>query len=124
VDAYRRNLQRAYLDLVNSKLNGAGSSAVPAGLPAAMAGMFLTSGDEKPTHRADLVALKASLSAALAKTTDKATRAHFEASIDQIAKILDPKFAPPATSGAAAALRMFGAEEGELSCWPDYRIQP
>ncbi len=124
VDAYRRNLQRAYLDLVNTKLNSTGSSAVPAGLPAAMAGMFLTSGDEKPTHRADLVALKASLAAALAKTTDKATRAHFEASIDQIAKILDPKFAPPSAGNAAAALRLFGAEEGEWSCWPDYRIQP
>jgi hypothetical protein len=38
VDAYRRNLQRAYLDLANTKLNGA-TPAPPAGLPASFAAM-------------------------------------------------------------------------------------
>jgi len=118
IDAYRRNLQRAYLDMVHTKLNGP-AQTMPQGLPASFAGMFASSGDEKPTHRADLGALKASLAGALAKAKDKTTRAHIEGSIDQIAKILDPKFAPAASS-AASALRIFGIDE----CWPDYIILP
>ena len=60
-------------------------------------------------YRAELRALAASISAAMAKTTDHETRAHLEASRDEIAKILDPKFAPPAAPAAAAG---FGGRGG------------
>ncbi|HEY3636920.1 MAG TPA: hypothetical protein VGK90_02120, partial [Rhizomicrobium sp.] len=50
-----------------------------------------------------------SISAAMAKTTDHETRAHLEASRDEIAKILDPKFAPPATPAATGG---FGGRGG------------
>ena len=43
------------------------------------------------------------LTAALAKATDHDTKAHLEGAKDQIAKILDPKFLPPAPAAAAAA---------------------
>ena len=124
IDAYRRNLQRAYLDMVHAKLNGP-AQTMPQGLPAGFAAMFASSGDEKPTHRADLGALKASLAGALTKAKDKATKAHIEGSIDQIAKILDPKFAPAASS-AASALRIFGLDglDDANQCWPDYMILP
>ena len=130
IDAYRRNLQRAYLDLVNNKLNGA-AQTLPAGLPASMAAMFATSGDEKPLYRAELKSLNASLGAALAKTADRASKAHIDAARDQIAKILDPKFAAPG-GGAGQPIRVFGAEmeaffasPDELgTCWPDYVIRP
>ena len=59
------------------------------------------SGDEKPLYRAELRSLNASIATALAKTTDHETKAHLEASRDEIAKILDPKFAPPAPAAAA-----------------------
>ena len=129
-DAYRRNLQRAYLDLINNKLNGS-AAALPTGLPAGFPiAMFATSGDEKPMHRADLMLLKASLSAAMAKARDLTARGHMEASIDQITKILDPKFAS-ASGGAGNAIRLFGMEgdlwSGQNSdniCWPDYMIRP
>jgi hypothetical protein len=105
IDAYRRNLQNAYLDLVNTKLN-------PAPAPAAAAqqgggggrggrGGAARSEDEKPFFRAELHALNASITAALAKATDHDTKAHLEGARDQIAKILDPKFLPPAPAGAA-----------------------
>ena len=130
VDAYRRNLQRAYLDLVNNKLNGA-TQTLPAGLPASMAGMFATSGDERPLYRAELKSLNVSLGAALAKTTDRASKAHIEAARDQIAKILDPKFAASNPAGTGT-LRVFGADtepffaspEELNTCWPDYVIRP
>jgi hypothetical protein len=106
IDAYRRNLQRAYLDLVNNKLNSAASA---------------TSGDEKPFYRAELRSLNSAIGVALAKATDKETRAHLEGTRDEIAKILDPKFAPPTGSGAGT-IRIFGEQLD--TCWPDYIIRP
>jgi hypothetical protein len=126
VDAYRRNLQRAYLDIANNKLN-APPQATPQGLPAGFAAMFVTSGDEKAFYRAELRSLNAQLGTALARTTDKPTRAHIEASRDHIAKILNPSFA--GISAATAASNRQAMEFLELylnptSCWPDYKIEP
>jgi hypothetical protein len=130
VDAYRRNLQRAYLDLVNTKLNGAATS-LPGNLPAGIASFFATSGDERPFYRAELRTLNAAIGGALAKTTDKETRAHLEGARDQIARILDPKFAPPSGAGAGT-IRVIGAQIDPFltppdqlgTCWPDYMIRP
>jgi hypothetical protein len=127
IDAYRRNLQRAYLDLANNKLN-APPPTLPTGLPASFAGLFATSGDERPFYRAELRALNTSVGAALARATDRATRVHLEGVRDQIAKILDPKFA--ASTGAAGTPRSFGFDELDAfsrspeTCWPDYVIRP
>ncbi len=129
IDAYRRNLQRAYLDLVNNKING--SQTLPSGLPAAFAGLFASSGDEKPFYRAELRSLNTAVSAALTKASDRETRAHLEGTRDQIAKILDPKFAPPG-AGGTGAIRIFGEQLDPFltppdqlgTCWPDYVIRP
>ena len=82
-------------------------------------------------YRAELRSLNAAIVAALVKTTDRATKAHLEAARDQIAKILDPKFAPAAT-GAAAVIRvgtsgmdLFSATPEQIgTCWPDYVVRP
>jgi hypothetical protein len=118
IDAYRRNLQHAYLDLINTKLNTSSGAASAFGPPAP------TSADEKPFLRAELKKLNAAIRASLAKTNDRETRAHLEAARDQIADILDPKFAP-AQSGAAAPVRTFSDDFQEPdTCWPDYTIRP
>ena len=110
IDAYRRGLQRSYLTLVNNKLNppiAAAVAAVPGGQPAPGGrggrGGGGASGDEMPMYRSELHALSAAITAALAKSTDHETRAHLEASRDEITKILDPKFLPPAPTAAPAA---------------------
>jgi len=104
VDAYRRNLQNSYLDIVDAKLNGTatagaggrgGGGAAPGARPPAV------SEDEKPFFRAELRALNASITAAIPKATDHDTKAHLEGARDQISKILDPKFLPPAPVAAA-----------------------
>ena len=131
IDPYRRNLQRAYLDLVNTKLNTA-SPALPANLPPGFpVSFFSTSGDERPFYRAELKTLNSAIGGALAKTADPETRAHLDATSDQIAKILDPKFAPPSGSAAgtirvlADQLDPFLAPADQLgTCWPDYVIRP
>jgi hypothetical protein len=107
VDAYRRTLQHTYLDLVNAKLNPPPAAAPAAGaFPAAPAGRggrggATASPDEKPMYRAELRALTTAVNAAIVKTTDHETKAHLEAVRDEIAKILDPKFLPPAPTAAA-----------------------
>ena len=132
INAYRRNLQHAYLELVNTKLNGA-SAALPAGLPPGFpTAFFASSADERPIYRAQLRALSAEIVAAVSKTSDKETRAHLEWARDEISKILDPRFAPPASSGAGNVIR-FGIDEPDplfappdqiRTCWPDYVIRP
>jgi hypothetical protein len=105
VDPYRRELQRSYLKAVDAKVNAPERSAAATPAPAQLPEGFtiprvITSGDERPMYRAELRALSASITAAVAKTTDHETKAHLEASRDEIAKILDPKFAPAAPAGA------------------------
>jgi hypothetical protein len=131
IDAYRRDLQHAWLDLANTKVNGAAPS-LPAGAPAELAAALggASSTDEKPMYRAELRSLNATIVAALAKTTDRATRAHLEAARDQIDKILDPKFAAAAGAGGGVAVRvgaldLFSATPDEIgTCWPDYVVRP
>ncbi len=107
IDTYRRELQRSYLQLVNAKLNPP-PAAAPAAAPGGGGGGGRggvrppSSGDEKPLYRAELRALSTSIAAALPKTADHDTKAHLEAARDEIARILDPKFAPAAAAAGAA----------------------
>jgi hypothetical protein len=113
IDAYRRNLQRAYLDMMNDRLNGRAA----------------VNDDQRPFIRGELRALTADVSRSMVRATDRATRMHLEDVRDQIAKILDPKFAAPAptTSPLQFIFGPFSADGEEphdgLSCWPDYSIR-
>jgi hypothetical protein len=126
IDEFRRNLQRSYLDIVNLKLNPPPASAQAANTPQAAlaAAMNITSGDERGVYRAELRALSASLSAALLRTTDRATRAHIEASRDQISKILNPSFAGVSTTtGSRTAFADFQELLKSDFCWHDFSIR-
>jgi len=109
IDVFRRELQRSYLQQVNTKLNPPPAAAAVPVFPPTEGGRGApprppTSGDEKPLYRAELRALSAAITASAAKTADHETRSHLEASRDEIAKILDPKFAPPVPAAGAATL--------------------
>ncbi|HTY38945.1 MAG TPA: zinc-dependent metalloprotease, partial [Bacteroidota bacterium] len=90
-DVYRRNLQRAYIELVGAKLNPAPAS-VPMGMPAGMIFMFSTPlpGEARALLRNELLDLNASIAAAAGKAGDRETKAHLKDSMDQISKILYP----------------------------------
>lgn len=125
VDAYRRNLQRAYLDIANNKLN-ATAQAAPQGLPPGFGALFITSGDERAFYRAELRAISAAASAALPRAADKATRAHLESVRDQVSRILDPDSGGRAGANSIneEAMRFLELYYNPTSCWPDYVIRP
>jgi hypothetical protein len=113
IDAYRRNLQRAYLDLMNDKLNGRAA----------------VNDDQRPFIRGELRSLNADVAKSIIRATDRATRMHLEDVRDQIARILDPKFTPSAPAASPLSF-IFGVSDAgddeqsdELSCWPDYSIR-
>ena len=115
VDAYRRNLQRAYVDLMDDKLNGRAA----------------VTDDQRPIIRGELRALSLVVNRAIARAADRETRYHLEDARDQIARALDPKFAAPAPATANLGFP-FALEEDEwlessdpttpLYCWRDYAV--
>ena len=120
IDAYRRNVQRTYLDLIDDRLNGRSPAE----------------DDARPFLRGELRALDRSIAAALAQVSDRATRLHLEDVQDQIAKTLDPSVRASAPSGGGSSrafddVNLVGAlvdpwsglaQAGE-SCWPDHAIR-
>jgi hypothetical protein len=106
IDAYRRNLQRAYLDLMSTRLNGAQR----------------VNDDQRPMFRGELKTIAADAGAALARTTDRDTRLHLDDLRDQIAKILDPKY-QLANPAPAPAIVIPLSSQDDIFCWTDYAIQ-
>ncbi|MDO8678979.1 MAG: zinc-dependent metalloprotease [Acidobacteriota bacterium] len=106
VDPFRRNTQRAYLEVMGEKLNG---RAAP-------------TDDTRGLVRSELRAVDASARRALVKATDRATRIHLEDVRDQIARMLDPKFvaATPAVGGGNQGQP--GIDDPDV-CWPDYAVR-
>lgn len=110
IDAYRRNLQRSYIDLMASKLNGRAP----------------VTDDYRGLIRMELRDLNTALGVASLRATDRMTRAHLADSRDQIAKALDPKFVPPAPAttgqfpfGIDSSFENFSFSD----CWPDYAVK-
>ena len=121
IDAYRRNVQRTYLTLIDDRLNGDSPAR----------------NDERPFLRGELRALDRSIAAALEQVSDLATRLHLKDVEDQIARTLDPSAQTSGSSGGGKSLAfndlgLVGglidpwteglAQDGE-SCWPDYVIR-
>ncbi len=93
IDAFRRRLQRVYLESMASKINppapaagaagggggGRGGGAAPAN-PA----------DIRPIIQRDMRALDADLATAIGRTSDRMSNAHLEDARDLIRKMLDP----------------------------------
>jgi hypothetical protein len=113
VDAYRRNLQRAFVETLSERVNGRQTAA----------------NDARAFFRGELRTLDADLRLALPRIIDRPTRLHVEDIRTQVARALDPAVrevaAPPQRT---ATLTDGPAEDGvvdageALSCWPDYAV--
>ena len=95
VDAYRRGLQRIYLEAVATKLSatatGVRTSSSGAGGTASFSAAARPTTDVKGLLRQELRTLDSAIAAAQSKAADAATRAHLADARWQIAQLLDPK---------------------------------
>ena len=120
IDAWRRNVQRVYLDLIDERLNG----------------RLAAGGDARPFLRGELRALDRTTGAALARAADRATRLHLEDVRDTIARTLNPPVQGSPASGNRPlaglgldlledpfALWSDGLAHDERVCWPDYAVR-
>ncbi|MGE3579365.1 MAG: zinc-dependent metalloprotease [Vicinamibacterales bacterium] len=115
VDAFRRNLQRAHLEILAERVSGRAAAA----------------DDVRAFFRGELKTLDRDLRLARARTVDPETVFHLEDARAQIAKALDPSAgapaapaAPRAATGASADATIEDAgDEAPLFCWPDYAIR-
>ena len=120
IDAWRRNVQRVYLDLIDGQLNGRQPAR----------------GDVRPFLRGELRALDRTVGAAVARVADRATRLHLEDVRDTIASTLDPPASPAAAVSGRALAGLDGAPHDDpfdtwhdgsthdaLACWPDHAVR-
>jgi Met-zincin/Domain of unknown function (DUF5117)/Domain of unknown function (DUF5118) len=108
VDAYRRNLQRAYIETLAERVNGRTAA----------------SDDARGFFRGELKTLDADLKSALAKTSDRPTKLHLEDIQMQIAHALDPAIqAPAAAATPGRPGTEFDVSESPDACWIDYAIR-
>ncbi|MEQ1693585.1 MAG: zinc-dependent metalloprotease, partial [Gemmatimonas sp.] len=94
IDVFRRRLQRLYLEAMASKINppSAAAAAVPAGGGGRGGGAApVTTADFRPILKSEMRALDADLATAIAKTSDRMSKAHLEDARDQIKQMLEPK---------------------------------
>ena len=87
IDAYRRNLQRAYVETLAERINGRQAAA----------------DDARAFFRGELKTLDRDLQTALARATDRATRLHIEDVRTQVARALDPAVRETGPAGPARA---------------------
>jgi len=66
--------------------------------------------------------LSGEISRALPRTSDRPTRLFLEDAKEQIARILDPKFAPPASPSLSLPLRRALEANSAESCWQELTI--
>ncbi len=92
VDAYKRNLQRAYLDRMDFLLNKAKNQrATNNGGYFKQTGVNVSQSDIKPVVRGELKRLKRDIQRNIASVRNTITRYHFQDAVDRINDILDPK---------------------------------
>ena len=91
IDAFRRRLQRVYLEAMASKIN---PPPAPAAAPQQGGGgrgaqAPVGTADFRPILKSEMRALDADLASAIGRTSDRMTKAHLEDARDQIKKMLE-----------------------------------
>jgi hypothetical protein len=125
IDSYRRNLQRAYLSIIEERLHGRPSPQMVMNLGMSMSMVSTNPNDD--THallRGELRSIDAMLSARQAVAADRITGLHMREMRDHIARILDPKFLPAQSTPSTPSSRPGLWPEELLTCWPALTLEP
>ncbi|HEX6575959.1 MAG TPA: zinc-dependent metalloprotease [Gemmatimonadaceae bacterium] len=90
-DAYRRDLQTDYLDILDRKVNPPRPTTTTT--PTVQFGppRVPLSSDAQSQLRGELVTLRAAIQRAIPRTSDRSTLLHFQGAVHRINNILDPK---------------------------------
>jgi hypothetical protein len=110
IDAYRRNLQRAYIDTLADRVNGRLAAA----------------DDARAFFRAELKTLDEEITRTQSRVTDGETRAHLDDVRTQIARALDHTVQAPAAPAPVRTTTLddlFDVTVAPDSCWPDYAVR-
>ena len=92
IDAYRRELQNDYLNMIDRKLNPPrAAAAAPAGGGGGGQAAPALSDDAKSQLRGTLVQLRQDIQRAIPGAADRASRLHLQGAVHRIDEILDPK---------------------------------
>ncbi len=89
IDAFRRRLQRLYLEAMASKIDPPAPSGAPQAPGGRGAAAPVGTADFRPILKAEMRALDADLATAIGKTSDRMSKAHLQDARDQIKKMLD-----------------------------------
>jgi len=91
IDPFRRFIQRSYLAQADAKLNPTPAVIISSGPARARArSSYGPNNDVRALMRGELLALDASIGAALGRASDRTTRLHLLDSREEIRRILDP----------------------------------
>ncbi len=118
IDAFRRNLQRAYVETLAERVNGRQTA----------------SDDARALFRQELHLLDDGLRGLAGRTGDGVTRAHVADARAMIQRALDPavQAAAPAGGARTASDSLGGIADGDnevndlptdVVCWPDYAVR-
>jgi len=93
IDAFRRRLQRTYLEAMASKINPPAAPAGAGAQPQGGRGGAAPAGtaEFRPILKHEMRTLDADLAAAIGKTSDRMSKAHLEDARDLIKRMLDTK---------------------------------
>jgi hypothetical protein len=95
IDAYRRNLQRGYLERMAYLMNEEPTLPSSPFARDQITAVDVSQSDIRPFVRGELNALKGQIQRALGGNLDTATRYHLEDAVVRIDEILEPRPAPP-----------------------------
>ena len=90
MDAYRRDLQNDYLDLIDRKINPPAVSVTAALQPTFGPPRVPLSSDAQSQLRGELVMLRGEIQRAIPRTADRSTLLHLQGAVHRIENILDP----------------------------------
>jgi hypothetical protein len=90
MDAYRRDLQNDYLDMIDRKINPPATSATAAPQQNFGPPRVPLSSDAQSQLRGELVLLRGEIQRAIPRTADRSTLLHLQGAVHRIGNILDP----------------------------------